>query len=274
MEPATTYRRARGRVKNESSIDMIILTLAVLGLAFGSFANVYFYRLPDNLSLFKPNSFCPHCRHSIAYRDNIPVISYLLLGGKCRYCHTPISWQYPVVELLCGLLFMAVAVKFRTYPISYLAVFLLFAFVLFLIAGIDLITYFKNDRQYGIIPDHLLWILVAASIAFSPLNPYLDQRWWMCWVSGMGMAAFMLSMRWIFQRILKQEALGLGDVKLLTVIASFLGWQGGITALIAASVLGTLVSLGLMAMKKVQLRSAVPFGPFIALGALFVLFLF
>jgi leader peptidase (prepilin peptidase)/N-methyltransferase len=253
---------------------MLFLMTALLGLALGSFANVYFYRVPDDLSLFTPNSFCPHCRHPIAYPDNIPVISYLLLGGQCRHCKAPISWQYPVVEGLCALLFIAITIKFRAYSVLHLAVFLLFSFVLFLIAGMDLITFFKNGKEYGIIPDHLIWILAGVSLGFSPINPFLQNRWWMCLASGAGMAGFMLFIRWIFQLILKKEALGLGDVKLLSAIAAFAGWKGGITTLIAASAVGTLVSLVLMKMKKVQISSPMPFAPFLAFGALTALFLF
>ena len=150
--------------------------------------------------------------------------------------------------------------------------FLFFAFILFLIAGTDLATYFQCDGQYGIIPDPLVLGMAAGGLAFSPWNPFLKAHPWSGIAAGAGAAAFLLAFRFIGEKVLKKEALGLGDVKMFAAIGTWMGWKGALATLVAGSLTGSAVSLLLIFAKKIDRRSAVPFGPFLAAGALIVLF--
>lgn len=239
-----------------------------IGLALGSFSNVYFFRLPLQLSIVRPHSFCPNCRQPIRWYDNIPVLSFLFLKGRCRNCGTTIPWNYPANELMCGLMFMLVALRFRNDSLMVLSAFLIFSFILFLIAGIDFVTYRQSGNQYGIIPDHLILILSAAGLLFSWFNPFFGESWWLGFVSGLGAVLLMFSFRWLGQLLFKREALGLGDVKMMGAVALWLGWNRMIGSLIIGSAAGALISLFLIYRKRIDRYSAIPFGPYLALGAL------
>jgi len=187
---------------------MTFIASLLLGLCSGSFANVYFYRIPNGLSLWKPNSFCPQCNQPIFWRDNIPLLSYLLLRGKCRSCKSNISGRYPLVESLCAILFLLVTLRFKNESNLILTAYLIFSFLLFLIAGIDLVTYFQSDKQYGIIPDHLIWILTTIGLLFTSFNPVIDHSLWLGAASGCGGGLFMFLFRWAAGKIYKRESLG------------------------------------------------------------------
>ena len=250
---------------------MSLLFFFFLGLILGSFANVYFLRVPENLSLVTPGSFCLFCRKTIPWFDNLPVVSYLLLRRKCRFCGSRISIQYPLVELGLALLFFAVSLRFQHQPPYVLGALLFFVFIVFLIGGIDLVTYFKLEKKYGIIPDHLTYPLLIAGIGFSAFNPIFEDNW-SGLLSGAETAAVLIVFRWLAGKILKQEALGLGDVKMLAGVSTWLGWKGLVLTLLVGSVLGSSVSLVLIFMKKLSRKSSVPFGPFLSAGALSALF--
>lgn len=253
---------------------MLILFYFLLGLAFGSFANVYAYRIPKNLSLWKPNSFCPHCNHSILWYDNIPILSFLLLKGQCRFCREKISLCYPLIETLSGILFLAVSLKFRSAPIWEQTAFLIFSYLLFLIAVIDIITYFQSEKQYGIIPDHLVWILACCGLFYSPFNPILQKNWLLGLAGSFSGTLFTLFIRWLGEKIFKKESLGLGDVKMVAAIGFWIGWQGIAANLIISSAIGSIVGVGLILGKKLDRGASVPFAPFITLGSWSVLFFY
>jgi prepilin signal peptidase PulO-like enzyme (type II secretory pathway) len=156
--------------------------------------------------------------------------------------------------------------------IAHLGLFALFSFILFLAGGIDLVTYFQFDKQYGIIPDHLIWILTSLGLIFSPFNPLFDGNWILSLLGGASGAVFMVVLRLISGMIMKRETLGWGDVKLVMSVGFFIGWQGVVGTLMIGSILGSVISLILIWTKMIDRRSALPFGPFLTLGSLIYLF--
>lgn len=252
-------------------MDFFILFL--LGTLFGSFANAYFYRYCQNVSIIFPNSFCPHCRNPIRWFDNIPILSFLALKARCRSCGRPISWTYPFGEFLCGLLFLTVYAALIERPPAVIAAFLFLYFIIFLIAGTDLATYFETGMEYGIIPDSLVVILSCVGALFSFFNPFLEWTWWRSLAGGAAGYTLSLAIRWTGEKLFKKEALGMGDVKFIGAIGLIFGWEGIFSTLLFGSLTGSAVSIALIASKKIRRDSAVPFGPFLALGSLSGLFL-
>ncbi len=252
---------------------MDFFLLFFLGTLFGSFSNVYFYRFCQDLSVVFPNSFCPQCRASIRWYDNVPLLSYLILRGRCRSCRHPIPWSYPLAEFLCGALFLSLYVLLKGEPAAVIAAFLFLYFINFLIAGTDLATFFETGKQYGIIPDQLVALLAAGAFGFSFFNPYIGGEWQRSlWGAAAGLSVS-FSIRWIGNAILKKEALGMGDVKLIGALGLIFGWQGVFSTLFFGSLAGSAVSLILMARHKIHRESALPFGPFLALGSVSGFFL-
>lgn len=243
-----------------------------IGTAFGSFANVYFYRFCQGLSIVYPSSFCPQCRAPIRWHDNIPLISYLMLRGKCRQCRASISWTYPLTEFLCGLLFLIVYSMVAVESWLIISAFLSLYFILFLIGGTDIVTFFENEMEYGIIPDSLVALIAAGGLAFSFINPFLANSFWAGLIGGGAGFLSMMSIRWAGEKFFHKEAMGLGDVKLVSAIGLWFGWKGVFSTLLCASLGGSLICLALLALKKLRRDSAVPFGPFLALGSLSGLF--
>jgi leader peptidase (prepilin peptidase)/N-methyltransferase len=235
------------------------------GLVIGSFLNVVIARLPHGESVIHPRSRCPSCSKPIAWYDNFPVLSYLLLRGKCRSCSAQISVRYPVVELLCALLFLAVATKF---PPSWLLVARDWPFVAMLLA----ITFIDIDHR--IIPDEL---------SLGGLVLGLLTAWWVpgfgLWnaVFGalLGYGVFFL-MSWFYYRWKGKIGLGGGDVKLLAMMGAFLGPIGVFHVVLISSIVGSVIgiSYGFILQRRGQADSlmavAIPFGPFLVIGALYV----
>lgn len=242
-------------------IDLIRLLLYpclfALGLIVGSFLNVCISRIPIGESIILPSSHCPKCRISLKFYDNIPVLSYILLGGRCRNCGEKISWQYPLVEFLTCILFLAIGWRFG--PSWPLIPYLVFVSSLIIITFIDL--------EHLIIPDiiSLPGIGIGFLISFLPFMSvrYLDSiigifAWGGCfWVIA-------ILGKWIWKR----EAMGGGDIKLIAMIAAFLGWQGGLVTVFWASLIGSIWGGFLILIKKKGRRDLIPFGPFLCLGAL------
>lgn len=226
----------------------------------GSFFNVVIYRLPSGQSLVSPASHCPGCNHPIAFYENIPLLSFLFLRGKCRYCRVPISFRYPLVELLTGLLALAL---FRHWGLhAQFAIESFFVSLLILITFIDLDTY--------LIPNVLSLSGLAAGILFS----FFSVR--VTWLGGLIGAlvggGFLYLIALGYELIRHQEGLGMGDVKLLAMIGAFLGWSGVIFTVLSASVVGTLVGGVVMWRSKKGLATMIPFGPFLSLGAVCYIF--
>jgi leader peptidase (prepilin peptidase)/N-methyltransferase len=241
-------------------IQIVIFAFA-FGAAMGSFANVLIYRLPVGLSIVSPGSRCPSCSAQIRWFDNIPIVSYFILGGRCRACKTTISPRYPLVEALCGLLFAAVVFRVGIQPAT--AALVLFAWALVVITFIDL--------DHRIIPDviSLPGTVLGLIFSFVPGFPRPVDS-----VLGVAMGAgFLFLVLYAYEKIMGEEGMGLGDVKLLAMIGAFLGWQALPVTILVSSLTGSLVGVGYALIKGESVRKfPVPFGPFLALGAIVHLF--
>ena len=241
---------------------LILFFSALFGLIIGSFLNVCIYRIPQNKSIVWPPSFCPKCGAHIKFYDNIPVISYILLWGKCRRCKAPISCQYPIVEALTGLL--TVLFVWRWGLSGWTAVLLTAVYCLIILSVIDL--------ELMIIPDRFSLGLIVWGLAFAWANPNFSGVWWQKELSALlgagvglfGVLAIALIGTWMF----KKEAMGGGDVKLMGGVGALIGWEGVITTVVFASFFGLVYALFLMIFKGKKGGDAIPFGPFLSLGAL------
>lgn len=231
-----------------------------IGMCVGSFLNVCIYRLPEGASIVRPPSACPKCGASIRWYDNIPVLSYLWLRGRCRGCSTPISIRYPIIELLTGLFAWITFLQYGLTPAS------LIYFIF--IAALLVITFIDIDHR--IIPDIISLPGIPIGFAASFLLPDLD------WLSSLiGIVAgggILLSIAWVYQLITGKDGMGGGDIKLLAMIGAFLGWKGVLFTIMASSFIGTLVGVTLMLRAGKGMKMAVPFGPFLAIGAIMYLF--
>ena len=256
---------------------MTMIAALLIGLVIGSFLNVCIVRLPRGRSIVNPPSHCPRCREPIRFYDNIPVISFLLLRGRCRKCGLPISWRYPLVELMNGLLYVWVA---REFPVGGEA-FLLMAFC----SALIVITFIDLDHM--IIPDviPLPGMLVGLTLApfFMPAlgdtlpfhidrvlpytGPYLTAFLNSC--IGLVLGGLPLyAIGWVWEKLRHVEAMGGGDVKLMGMVGSFLGWKGALLTIMLGALSGSVVGILLIAFKRQKGEKLIPFGPFLAVGAL------
>lgn len=240
--------------------QFISLFILLAGACVGSFLNVCIYRLPAGFSIVSPPSACPRCRQQIRFYDNIPVISYLLLRGRCRACGAGIGLRYPLVELITGLAALAVFFRFGLTPAA--AVYFVFIAVLIVITFIDI------DHQ--IIPDSLslpgIPLFFAAGLWIAPAA-------WRDALIGVGLGAGSLLLIAVAYRLLTgKDGMGMGDVKLLAMIGALIGWQGVVFTIFCSSVAGTVIGLALMVRAGGTLKTKLPFGPFLALGAVVYIF--
>ena len=245
----------------------IVLLAFVLGLLFGSFLNVCISRLPKDESIVFPPSRCPKCLAPIKPYDNIPVLSYMLLRGRCRSCAEPISAQYPFVELLTGVLTAVFAARWWGNP-GWLAVSLLAVYVLIVVSVIDFETMMINDA--------FSLALFVLGIGGSYFNPHLAGGWGARLAASAGGAAagagFIWGLALLGKKIYKKDAVGEGDIFLMGGIGALCGWQGVFTAVIMASFFGSVYGVSLLLMKRADRMSHMPFGPFLALGAVINLY--
>lgn len=233
----------------------------IFGMVIGSFLNVCIYRLPASQSIVRPRSRCPQCGHSIRARDNIPVLSYLILRGRCRDCGVRIPLRYPLVETLSGA-FAAMAVA--RFDFGWQAA-LMFA----LIAALLVITFIDLDHR--IIPDAItlpgIPIGLAASFGPGLISPSES----LIGILAGGGSLFLVA--WGYQLITQREGMGGGDIKLLAMIGAFMGWKGVLFTIFVASLTGTLAGMALICRRRGDMKLAVPFGPFLAVGAIAYLFI-
>jgi prepilin signal peptidase PulO-like enzyme (type II secretory pathway) len=233
-------------------LTLVAAVLALFGLVIGSFLNVVIHRVPLRESVVWPSSRCPKCGAAISPRDNIPVLSYLLLAGRCRSCKAAISAHYPLVEASTGLLFGAAAYRFG------LSVELLAALVLIS----ALITLSGTDLEYRLLPNVIVVPAALAGFGLSVLAQ--PSAWWVYLLSALAVGGGLLALALFYP-----GGMGMGDVKMGAMLGAFLGPYAALAVFLGA-LAGALASGGLMLAGK--LRSALPFGAFLALGGLVVLF--
>ncbi|MGO9312692.1 MAG: prepilin peptidase [Syntrophobacteraceae bacterium] len=232
----------------------------VLGCVLGSFYNVVIYRLPAGQSIVYPGSKCPACGNAIAAFDNIPMMSYLLLGGKCRHCKASISIRYPIVEGISGLLALLLFRRYGLHP--QLVIEFIFCSLLLIIAMIDIDTF--------IIPDILSLPGIALGLLFSFFTPRLS--WWDSLLGIILGGGILYAIATGYSLLRRKEGMGGGDIKLLGMIGAFIGWPGVAFTILVSSVSGMLIALPLMWRSGKGLGSAIPYGPFLALGAVAYIF--
>ena len=232
----------------------------LLGISLGSFLNVCIYRIPLKKSIVHPRSSCPHCGELIRFYDNIPLLSYLFLMGKCRQCDHRISLRYPIVELLTGILSLML---FTTYGIS-------FQYLLSLLFAATLVTISFIDLDHRIIPDILSLPGVAAgwAVSFFP--------WGVYWIDSLigtlagGGSLYLVAV--LYERMTGREGMGGGDIKLLAMIGAWMGWQALPLIVLIASLTGAVIGVVFILFSGKGYRFRIPFGPFLSLGALLYLF--
>ena len=239
-----------------TQLEYYISIAFVFGICIGSFLNVCIYRIPQKKSIVSPASSCPTCGKTIPFYCNIPILSYILLKGKCRYCRQPISIRYPLVELLTGLVASALFYRFGPSPEA----------VFWFVFACALITISFIDFDHQIIPDIIsipgIFIFASAPIILSEMT-FLSTIFGIL-LGGGGLAA--VSSGYYFIR--KKEGIGGGDIKLLAMIGAATGVTGVIFTIFSSSLIGTIVGVALSVTSKTNIAALrIPFGPFLSTGA-------
>ena len=269
--------------------ELLVCAYAVFGLIIGSFLNVCIYRIPLGKSVVSPGSGCPHCSQSIRFYDNIPVLSYLLLRGKCRFCKEPISLQYPIVELLAALAFYACARTWSFGPPT-------FVNSLFLAVVIILIF---TDYNHRILPNVLTLSGTVTGILLSPFqrpptgqlssyyadrlsvvtaglifpgNPEAALPWTGSILGAIIGGGSLLIVGLGYMKLRKKQGLGMGDVKMMAMVGAFLGYYLAFLTIFFGSLLGLLIGVYLILFRKMNLQTKLAFGVFLGIGATVSLF--
>jgi len=260
---------------------MMVFTALLFGLVIGSFLNVCIVRLPSGRSVSKPASHCPRCKEPIRFYDNIPLISFILLRAKCRKCGEPISWRYPLVELINGLFYVWVVLEFGFGGEAVL--------IMILCSSLIAITFIDFDHQ--IIPDIITLPGMLLGLSFAPfylypltdplpfhlgnLLPHVSLYLTAFLNSLVGLLAGavpLFAIGWIWERLRHVEAMGGGDVKLMGMIGSFLGWKGALLTIMLGALTGSVAGILLILLKRHKMEKVIPFGPFLAFGAVMTAF--
>jgi leader peptidase (prepilin peptidase) / N-methyltransferase len=230
------------------------LVAAGFGAIVGSFLNVCIYRLPRGASIVSPPSACPSCGRGLAWYDNIPIVGYIALRGRCRWCRTAISAQYPIVEAITAVLFAYCWWQFGAS----------LALASTIILGCALIVLFAIDLEHHLLPNVITLPGIGVGFAFSFLGPpgWRDS---LLGILGGGGVLFLIAE--MYYRIRHEEGLGMGDVKMLAMIGAFLGWKLTLVTLMMASVAGSVIGVALIVTRRGDMKYALPFGTFLALGA-------
>jgi len=248
------------------SYSILMVFAFVFGLILGSFLNVCIYRIPLKKSILTPPSGCPGCGERIKFYDNIPIISYIILLGRCRHCHKPISIQYPIIELLTGLLSLSVFVNY--YPdYGQCAALLIFVSALIVISFIDL--------SHQIIPDSIsipgIVAGVIVTIIFNIVSTY-QITWYDSLIGVIGGGGILYIVAAGFEKLTGKEGMGGGDIKLLAMIGAWMGWRAIPLIILISSLTGSIIGVVALLMAGKGLRTRIPFGPFLVIGTLVYLF--
>lgn len=234
--------------------------LFFMGSILGSFLNVCIYRLPENLSIVKPRSFCPSCKQPIKAWQNIPILSYLLLKGKCGNCGKKISIQYPLVEMISGIVTVLAYYHFSLNPQFF--IYLVFIYFLIVIAFVD----YKTQLIYN----KVLLLLLIYGIAGELVFRFINLQDALFGILAGGGSMFLISL--LGKAMFKKDALGMGDIKMAAVAGFYVGWLNILIALYVGFVLAFLVMVIRSIIKKTKLQGRIPLGPFLALGLVVFLF--
>ena len=256
-------------------IDFIVFAF---GAVIGSFLNVCIHRMPLDQSIVSPPSHCPHCDQRIRWADNIPLVSYLALGRKCRHCGAKISPRYFIVELLTAVLFLLMWLKLTQWddPSVHGIYFLKGPIYWMVIAGLIVATFI--DFEHYIIPNEITFGGIIVGLLLSAVYPPLMdansiQESVVRSVLGVLVGGVtLLVVATVGEMIFRKEAMGMGDVKFLAAIGAFFGWQSTLFTIFVSSLLGGVIGLILVIGSKKGWQSRIPYGPYIALGALLWMF--
>src|SRR3989344_4779021 len=258
---------------------MLVFFLFILGLAVGSFLNVLIDRIPNDESPFAGRSYCDKCKKTLKWYDMVPVLSFLILKGKCRYCRAHISFYYPLVELITGIMFVlmyqftihnsqftsSTIEQFSNLTINYL-------YYLFILSSF--IVIFFTDLKYGIIPDKIVYPTILVSIiyhlSFIIYPPIVNYQSSIINNIFSGIGAFIFFL--ILYLITRGKGMGFGDVKLAFLLGIILGFPKIIAAFYLAFLTGAIVGSILIVWRKKKLKSSIPFGPFLILGSILSIF--
>ena len=240
------------------------MVVFLTGLVVGSFLNCVIYRLNTKESFLFSRSHCPKCHHILKWYDLIPILSFIIVKGKCRYCKKKISWQYPLVEIATGIVFLLI-LNYELRIMNYGFNLEIMLNSLFLILNsCFLIVIFVYDLKHYIIPDKIIYpaiaIVLIFNFQFSIFNSSI--------LSGLGAAGFFF----LFWLISRGRWMGFGDVKLGFFMGLFLSWPNILVALFSAFFIGAIIGIGLIALGKKTLKSQVPFAPFLVIGTFIALF--
>ncbi len=240
---------------------MFYLAAFIFGGIWGSFCNVYIYRLPNNESVIKGRSFCPSCKNQIKWYDNIPFLSFIFLRGKCRNCNNKISFQYFLVELLSGISFLAI---FFLYGISITT-------LLLIILSIFFIIIFFIDLKHYIIPNELTFPLMVIGFIKS-FDPNLNQTIFPNYINSLLGGIFGYSIIWLiilfYKKVRNKEGMGLGDAKLMAVVGFWFGWISIPFTIFISSVVALILVIPSLLKKTKDMSAQIPFGPYIIIGCI------
>ena len=242
---------------------MDLIFVVILGALWGSFANVCIYRLPKGKGVVSGRSHCPKCKKEIVWQDNIPIISYLILKGKCRKCKRKISSQYPMVEMINILLFLIIYFLFGISLTTILLMILSLSF---------LITFFI-DLKHFIIPNSLTFSMMILGFikSFDPNLNSIFPNYINSLIGGLFGYGVIFSIIFFYKQIRKKEGMGLGDAKLLAVIGFWFGWIAIPFVLFLSSIFALVFVIPDLIKKNKKMTSQIPFGPYIILATIFYL---
>ena len=231
-----------------------IVLLVVVGLAVGSFLNVCIYRLPRHESLIWPGSHCTACGRGLSWFENVPLLSYLVLRGRCRSCGAPISSVYPLVELVTPALFVMQYWQLGWQPLLLVR----------LVFSCAMVVLFVVDLQHRILPNAITVSGVGVGLA---LSIFMEPGWRDAVIGVVVGGGVLFGVAEVYYRLRGEEGLGMGDVKMLAMIGAFLGWRLMFVALFLGSILGSIVGIGMLGLGLADSKYALPLGTFLAIGA-------
>ncbi len=237
-----------------------LVAISFLGLVVGSFLNVCIHRLPREISIVFPGSRCTSCSTPLQVLDNVPLFSFIRLRGRCRYCGESISWRYPLVEVLNSIFYMFAVLRFG---VEYITVVYAILF-----SALIVITFI--DLEHQIIPNEIT--LPGILVGFIAAITVLPITWWNSMLGLLIGGGVLFCVVWISPYVFGREGMGMGDAKMLGMLGAFLGWKATLLTLLLASFFGAFIGIALIAKDFIKRHQPMPFGPFLALGAVLTIF--